>query len=236
MEKRALLYEGKAKKIWATDHERKLIQEFKDSLTAFNGAKTGSFPGKGALNNAISALLFKYLESHHVTTHLLEVVSNTEMLIRRLEMIPVEVVVRNIACGSICKRYRLTEGSELASAVLEYYYKDDKLGDPMMNESHAIAFGFATSEQLKTINRIASKVNAVLKSYFERRNLLLVDFKLEFGKLDDEIILADELSPDSMRVWEKTPNTKLDKDRFRQDLGEVDKGYREILRRLTNVG
>ncbi|MDK9700685.1 MAG: phosphoribosylaminoimidazolesuccinocarboxamide synthase [bacterium] len=236
MEKRNLLYEGKAKKLWATDHENKVVQQFKDSLTAQNGQKTGSFHGKGAINCEMSTLLFNYLDSHHIPTHFIESVSETEMVVRKLEMFPMEVVVRNIAAGSMCKRYNIAEGNELSSVVLEYYYKSDALGDPMMNESHALSFGFATIDQIRAINRMATKINALLRSHFERRNLMLVDMKLEFGKYDEEVYLADEISPDTMRVWEKNTKVKLDKDRFRLDLGEIDKGYREILKRIKNEG
>ncbi len=236
MEKRNLMYEGKAKKLWYTDHEQRLVQLFKDDLTAFNGQKTGSFVGKGAINCAISEHMFRYLESHHIPTHLIEKVSENEMTVRKLDIIPVEVVIRNVAAGSLVKRYNLTEGIELSSVVLEYYYKNDSLGDPMMAESLAVALDMATPEQIRSINRMATKINALMRSYFERRNLLLVDMKLEFGKVEEDVILADEISPDSMRVWDKNTKVKLDKDRFRFDLGEVEKGYREIMRRLLNEG
>jgi len=234
LDKRNLLYEGKAKKLFLTDHEQRLVQHFKDDLTAFNGQKTGSFKGKGAINCAISTHLFNYLESHHIPTHLIEKSNETDMMVRKLDMVPVEFVVRNIAAGSLVKRYNLKEGLELSSTVLEYYYKKDELNDPMMAESLIIALDMATPEQVRTMNRIATKINALLRSYFERRNLLLVDFKLEFGKFDEDVVLADEISPDSMRVWDKTTKEKLDKDRFRFDLGNVEKGYREIMKRLLN--
>ncbi|MCX7834764.1 MAG: phosphoribosylaminoimidazolesuccinocarboxamide synthase [bacterium] len=235
MERNKLLYEGKAKKMFQTDSPNRLIQHFKDDLTALNGAKKGSFNGKGAINCAISEILFKYLEGHYVPTHYIERANNTDMVVRKLEMFPIEVVLRNIAAGSMVKRFKIKEGEVLQTAVYELYLKDDKLNDPMINESHALAFNLATAEQMRTIAQIAKKVNALLRSFFERRNLLLVDLKLEFGHIDGEVYLGDEISPDTMRIWDKISNIKLDKDRFRLDLGEIDKGYKEILKRISNV-
>lgn len=234
MDRQKLLYEGKAKKLFLTETPNRLIQHFKDDLTAQNGVKKGSFSGKGAINCEISAVLFKYLESHYVPTHFIERINSTDMTIRKLEMFPIEVVLRNIAAGSLVKRYKIKEGEVLQTTIYELYLKDDKLNDPMINESHALAFGFANSDQMRTIAQIAKKVNALLRSYFERRNLLLVDLKLEFGHIDGEVYLGDEISPDTMRIWDKTTNVKLDKDRFRLDMGEVDRGYKEILKRITN--
>lgn len=235
MDRHKPIYEGKAKKLFQTDSPTRLIQQFKDDLTALNGVKKGSFHGKGVINCTVSEILFTYLENHNVATHFIERVKDNEMLVRKLEMFPIEVVLRNVVAGSMLKRYRVKEGDPLATTIYELYLKDDKLNDPMINESHALAFGFATSEQMRAIAQVAKKVNALLRSYFERRDLLLIDLKLEFGHFDGEVFLGDELSPDSMRVWDKTTQVKLDKDRFRLDLGEIEKGYKEILKRLSNT-
>ncbi|TKJ40253.1 phosphoribosylaminoimidazolesuccinocarboxamide synthase [candidate division LCP-89 bacterium B3_LCP] len=232
MQKKELLYEGKAKKVYLTSEEDKLIQEFKDDATAFDGAKKGTISKKGEINNAISAYLFEYLENYHIPTHYFEKLSANEMLIRKLEIIPIEIVLRNVAAGSLCARYNIPEGKVMEYPILEYYLKDDELHDPMINEYHAYAFGHATPDEMKAINRIASKVNAILKSFFDRRNLVLVDFKLEFGKRIKDIYLADEISPDTCRIWDKKTHKKLDKDRFRHDMGGVDKAYRELRDRL----
>lgn len=234
MQKKELLYEGKAKKVFLTSEEDKLIQEFKDDATAFDGAKKGSIPNKGAINNAVSAYLFEYLENYHIPTHYLEKLSANEMVIRKLEIIPIEIVSRNVAAGSLCARYQIAEGTIMEYPILEYYLKNDELHDPMINEYHAYAFGYATPNEMKVINRIASKVNAILKSFFDRRNLVLVDFKLEFGKRGNDIYLADEISPDTCRIWDKRTHKKLDKDRFRHDMGGVDKAYQELHDRLLS--
>ncbi|MBU0518936.1 phosphoribosylaminoimidazolesuccinocarboxamide synthase [bacterium] len=234
MQKKELLYEGKAKRIFLTDMEDKLIQEFKDDATAFDGAKKGVIVKKGEINNAISAFLFEYLENYHIPTHFLEEISANQMLVRKLNIIPVEVVLRNVAAGSLCARYKIQEGTVMEYPILEYYLKSDELHDPMINEYHAYAFGHATPDETKAINRIASKVNAILKSFFDRRNLVLVDFKLEFGKKGTEIYLADEISPDTCRIWDKKTHKKLDKDRFRHDMGGVEKAYAELRDRITN--
>ncbi len=235
IQKKELLCEGKAKKVFLTSDEDKLIQEFKDTATAFNGAKKGSISKKGEINNTISAFLFEYLENYHIPTHYIEKVSSNEMLIKKLDIIPVEIVLRNLAAGSLCTRYKLAEGTEMEYPILEYYLKDDELHNPMINEYHAYAFGHATPDETRAINRIASKVNAILKSFFDRRNLVLVDFKLEFGKRGTEIYLADEISPDTCRIWDKKTHKKLDKDRFRFDMGGVDKAYAELRDRIVNA-
>lgn len=234
-QKKELLYEGKAKKLYLTTEEDKLIQEFKDDATAFDGAKKGVIPHKGEINNTISAFLFEYLENYHIPTHFFEVLSANEMIVRKLDIIPVEIVLRNVAAGSLCARYKIPEGTIMEYPVLEYYLKNDELHDPMINEYHAYAFGYATPDETKAINRIASKVNAILKSFFDRRNLVLVDFKLEFGKRGGEIFLADEISPDTCRIWDKKTHKKLDKDRFRHDMGGVDKAYLELRDRIINA-
>lgn len=232
LQKKDLLYEGKAKKVFLTTDNTKLIQEFKDDATAFDGTKKGSIANKGSINNAISAYLFEYLENYHIPTHFIEVISPNEMVVKRLEIIPVEVVLRNVAAGSLCRRYQIPEGMVMEYPILEFYLKNDELHDPMINEYHAFAFGHATPDDMKAIKRIASKVNAILKSFFDRRNLILVDFKLEFGKREGDIFLADEISPDTCRIWDKKTHKKLDKDRFRFDMGGVEKAYIELRDRL----
>jgi len=232
LKKQELIYEGKAKRLYATTDPELLIQEFKDDATAFDGKKKAQIKGKGAINNQISAFLFQYLESYNVSTHFVKTLSETEMLIRKLEMIPVEVVMRNIAAGSLCERYGLEEGKELGYPILEYYLKNDELHDPMINEYHACAFGYATPDEMRFIGRLASKINAVLKAFFIRRDLKLVDLKLEFGRYKGKVILGDEISPDTCRLWDAKTGEKLDKDRFRHDLGGVEEAYQEIRQRV----
>jgi phosphoribosylaminoimidazole-succinocarboxamide synthase len=233
-QKKELLYEGKAKKLFLTNEEGKLIQEFKDDASAFDGAKKGTISNKGQINNDISSFLFEYLENYHIPTHFLDRLSAKEMLVRKLEIIPIEVVLRNVAAGTLSARYKISEGTPMEYPILEYYLKNDELHDPMINEYHAYAFGYATPDETKAINRIASKVNAILRSFFDRRNLVLVDFMLEFGKKGSEIYLADEISPDTCRIWDKKTHKKLDKDRFRHDMGGVEKAYQELRDRITN--
>ncbi len=236
MDKKDLLYEGKAKYLYLTEDPNVLVQVFKDDLTAFNGTKKSSFDGKGAICNAISTYMFEYLENYHVPTHFIRKVSSSEMEVKRLEMIPIEVVVRNVATASLAKTYNLEEGKILKYPIVEYFLKDDRLGDPMINEHHAYAMGYATPEEMKMISRVASKVNAIFKSFFDRRGLTLVDFKIEFGKYEKSLLIGDEISPDTCRVWDKKTNKKLDKDRFRYDMGGVDKAYQELLDRIVSVG
>jgi len=236
MEKKDLLYEGKAKILYLTEDTDVLIQVFKDDLTAFNGTKKGRFDGKGEICNSISTYLFEFLENYHVPTHFVKKLGEREMLVRRLEMIPIEVVVRNVATATLAKTYNIPEGQMLQYPIVEYFLKDDRLGDPMINEHHAYAMGFATPEEMKMISRVASKVNAIFKSFFDRRGLLLVDFKLEFGKQGRRLLIGDEISPDTCRIWDKKTNKKMDKDRFRYDMGGVDKVYRELLGRILSVG
>jgi len=213
-----------------------VIQEFKDDATAFNGKKKGTIKDKGVVNNKISAFIFEFLESYHVPTHFEKVLSDREMLVKKLDIIPVEVVMRNIATGSLVKRYGLEEGKELDYPVLEFYLKDDELNDPMINEHHAVAFGLATPDEMETISRYATKINAILKSFFIRRKIRLIDFKLEFGRFKDRILLGDEISPDTCRFWDLETGEKLDKDRFRQDLGRVEEAYQEMLNRILHSG
>jgi len=236
LDKKDLLYEGKAKYLYLTDDPNIIIQEFKDDLTAFNGTKRSSFDGKGAICNAISTYMFEYLENYHVPTHFVKKLTNAQMAVKRLEMIPIEVVVRNVATASLAKTYNLEEGKVLKYPIVEYFLKDDRLGDPMINEHHAYAMGYATPEEMKMISRVASKVNAIFKSFFDRRGLMLVDFKLEFGKSERSLLIGDEISPDTCRVWDKKTNKKLDKDRFRYDMGGVDKAYQELLDRIVSQG
>jgi len=236
LKKEELLYEGKAKKIFATDDPDLVIQEFKDDATAFNGKKKGTIRDKGVVNNKISAFIFEFLESYHVPTHFENVLSDREMLVKKLDIVPVEVVMRNIATGSLVKRYGLEEGKELDYPVLEFYLKNDDLNDPMINEHHAVAFGLATPDEMETISRYATKINAILKSFFIRRKIRLIDFKLEFGRFKDRILLGDEISPDTCRFWDLETGEKLDKDRFRQDLGGVEEAYQEMLNRILHSG
>ena len=233
VKKKKKLYEGKAKIVYETDNEELLIQEFKDDASAFDGRKKGKIKAKGTVNNQMSAHLFNYLDSYHVPTHFVKTVSDNAMLIKKLDMIPVEVVMRNIATGSMVKRYGIEDGKELERPVLEYYLKDDEKHDPMVNDHHILAFEYATADELKQIERFAYKINALLKSFFYRRNLLLVDFKLEFGRgKSGKITLGDEISPDTCRFWDTETGEKLDKDRFRQDLGKVAEAYQEVRARV----
>jgi phosphoribosylaminoimidazole-succinocarboxamide synthase len=237
VKKKKKYYEGKAKILYETDNEDLLIQEFKDDATAFDGAKKGKIKGKGVINNQISSHLFNYLESYHIPTHFVKVHSDNAMIVKNLQMIPIEVVMRNIATGSLVKRYGAKDGQELEHPVLEYYLKDDAKHDPLINEHHIVAFGHATADELKLIQRYAQKTNAVLKSFFYRRNLLLVDFKIEFGRSKlGKIVLGDEISPDTCRLWDNETGEKLDKDRFRQDLGKIEEAYEEVLKRVFKQG
>ncbi len=237
MKKSELLYEGKAKKIWKTDDDNLLIAEFKDSLTAFDAQKRSFEEGKGALNCKISAHLFKLLQEHGIKTHFVECINENEMVIQKAQMIMIEVVVRNIATGSLTKRLGIPDGTKLPFALVEFYYKCDELHDPLINDEHALILNLVESEsELEELKRLGREINVVLKSFFDRANLNLVDFKVEFGKdSQGNIILADEISPDSCRFWDKETGEKLDKDRFRQDLGGVKVAYEEVLKRIQKV-
>lgn len=229
-----MMYEGKAKKVFRTADPRRLIVEFKDDATAFNAEKRGTINGKGAVNNAVSARLFEMLADNGVPTHLLGRLGEREQLVTAVEIIPVEVVVRNRAAGSFAKRYGVHEGLELDPMVIEWCYKSDELGDPPMNDATAVALGFADEEELQTMFELAISVNDLLTPYLQARELELVDFKLEFGRTDEgEIVLADEISPDTCRLWDLSSGERLDKDRFRRDLGGVEEAYLEVLRRVT---
>lgn len=232
MEKLELLYEGKAKRVYATADPDFVIQYFKDDATAFNAQKRGTIAGKGAYNNAISARLFTWLGEHGVPTHYVRSLSEREMLVRRLEIVPVEVVVRNIIAGSLAKRLGLEEGRDLPAPIVEHYYKSDALGDPWINPWHVTVLGFASATEIEEIHRWTLRVNELLREFLHARGLLLVDFKLEFGRHRGQLWLGDEISPDTCRLWDAATREKLDKDRFRFDLGGVEHAYAEVHRRL----
>ncbi|WKZ32199.1 MAG: phosphoribosylaminoimidazolesuccinocarboxamide synthase [Thermodesulfobacteriota bacterium] len=232
MEKREKLYEGKAKVLYSTDDKDLLIQYFKDEATAFDGKKKGVIEEKGVLNNKISSAIFKMLESNGVKTHFVEQLNDREMLVKRLRIIPVEVVVRNLIAGSLSKRLGIEEGTALSEPIVEFFYKSDPLGDPMINEYHARAFGWATDAELKEMSVAALRINEILSRFFDERGIILVDFKLEFGEHKGEVLLGDEITPDGCRLWDKKTREKLDKDRFRRDLGKVGEAYQEVLRKV----
>ena len=232
MEKREQLYEGKAKKVFATDHEDYCIVDYKDDATAFNGQKKGTITGKGIVNNRMSNFMFKLLEKHGIPTHLVEELNDRETVVKKVSIVPLEVIVRNKAAGSLAKRLGLEEGTELKSTVLEFCYKDDDLGDPMVNEYHILAAGFATKEEVDEIAAMALKVNEILCDFFKQIDVELIDFKLEFGRFRGKILLADEISPDTCRFWDIHTHEKLDKDRFRRDMGGVEEAYAEMMKRI----
>jgi len=233
MIKKELLYEGKAKKVFATDDPELLIVSYKDDATAFNGQKKGTIVGKGVINNRMSNFLMKRLEKAGIPTHFAEEQSDRDTLVKRVSIIPLEVIVRNIAAGSFSKRYGIEEGVALENPTIEFSYKNDELGDPLMNEYHAVAMKLATKEEIELIKRYAFKINDHLKAFWRECGIILVDFKLEFGKLvDGTVVLADEISPDTSRLWDSTTGEKLDKDRFRRDLGRVEDAYAEVMKRL----
>lgn len=232
MEKKELLYEGKAKKVYTTDDPDILIVDYKDDATAFNGLKKGTIAGKGVINNRMSNYVFKVLEEQGVPTHLVEELSDRETAVKKVEIVPLEVIIRNIAAGSFSKRLGVPEGTPFKEPTIEFSYKNDELGDPLINDYFAIALGLATREEIETIVKYAFKVNEVLKEFFLKANIELVDFKIEFGRYHGQIILADETSPDTCRLWDATTHEKLDKDRFRRDLGNVEEAYQEVFKRL----
>ncbi|MBQ8786803.1 MAG: phosphoribosylaminoimidazolesuccinocarboxamide synthase [Oscillospiraceae bacterium] len=234
MEKRNQLYEGKAKKVYETDAQGLLIVSYKDDATAFNGLKKGTISGKGIINNRMSNILMQRLEKGGIPTHFVEELNERETVVRRVSIVPLEVIVRNIAAGSFSQRYGVVEGEVFASPTIEFSYKNDELGDPLINDYHAIALKLATVEELETIKRYAFAVNEQLKSFWKDCGVTLVDFKLEFGRLGNgTIVLADEISPDTCRLWDSRTGEKLDKDRFRRDLGGVEDAYAEVMKRLT---
>ena len=233
MEKRELIYEGKAKRVYATDKADEVIVSYKDDATALDGLKKGTIEGKGAINNRMSNYLMTLLEKKGVPTHLVRELSDRETVVKRVSIVPLEVIIRNISAGSFAKRYGVEEGIVFDEPTIEFSYKNDDLGDPLMNAYHAVALKAATREEIETIKSMAFKVNEVMKQYFDSLNVILVDFKLEFGKTaDGKIVLADEISPDTCRLWDKTTKEKLDKDRFRRDLGGVEEAYQEIMKRV----
>lgn len=232
MEKKNLLYEGKAKKVFMTDNDDFLIVDYKDDATAFNGLKKGTINNKGIINNRMSNFLFRILNEKGIPTHFVEEINNRETLVKKVDIVPLEVIIRNIAAGSFSKRFGVPEGTELKQTVLEFCYKNDELGDPMLNLSHVYALELATENQVKTISELAYRINDILKEYFKSINIKLVDFKLEFGIYKNQIILADEISPDTCRLWDVNTGDKLDKDRFRRDLGNVETAYEEVAKRL----
>lgn len=234
MEKKEMMYEGKAKKVYSTEDKDYVVIYYKDDATAFNGEKKGQIEDKGVLNNNITSMLFELLEKKGVKTHFVKKISDREQICRKVDIIPLEVIVRNYAAGSMAKRLGLKEGMELKTTVLELSYKDDSLGDPMINDYHAVGIGVATFEELNEIYSIARKVNDILKEFFIKSGIRLIDFKLEFGKFNGEILLADEISPDTCRFWDAETGEKLDKDRFRRDLGNVKEAYCEILKRIED--
>ena len=234
MEKTRLLYEGKAKKVYATENPETVIVSYKDDATAFNGLKKGSISGKGVINNRMSNLLMAMLEKNGVPTHLVEELSERDTLVKKVQIVPLEVIVRNISAGSFAKRYGVEEGIVFDEPTFEFSYKNDALGDPLINETHALALKLATKEEIARIRDLALKTNQLLKDYFSERGVILVDFKLEFGRLSDgSIVLADEIAPDTCRFWDAKTREKLDKDRFRRDLGNVEDAYIEMMRRVS---
>lgn len=232
MKKLEMMYEGKAKKIYATEKADEVIVYYKDDATAFNGEKKGQIEEKGVLNNAITSMIFEMLNENGIKTHFIEKLNEREQLCKKVEIVPLEVIVRNVAAGSMAKRLGLEEGFELKTTVFELSYKDDSLGDPLINDYHAFGIGATTFEELNKIYEMTAKINDLLKEFFIKQNIRLIDFKLEFGRYNGEILLADEISPDTCRFWDATTGEKLDKDRFRRDLGNVKDAYVEILNRI----
>ncbi len=232
MEKLNLLYEGKAKKVYTTEDPDVLIVDYKDDATAFNGLKKGTIVGKGAINNRMTNFLFKKMEEKGVPTHLIEELSDRETAVKKVEIVPLEVIIRNVAAGSFSKKLAIEEGTVLKCPTLEFSYKNDDLGDPFINSYYALGLGLATQEEIDKITEYAFKVNEVLIDYFKSIDIELIDFKIEFGRYKGQIILADEISPDTCRLWDINTREKLDKDRFRRDLGNVEDAYQEVFKRL----
>ena len=232
MEKKELLYEGKAKKVYTTENPDVLIVDYKDDATAFNGVKKGTIVGKGVVNNRMTNHIFKMLEEQGIPTHFIEELSDRETAVKKVEIVPLEVIVRNVAAGSFSKKLGIEEGFRLLSPTLEFSYKNDELGDPMINDYYAVAIGAATREEIDKITELVFKINEILVDYFKSIKVDLIDFKVEFGRYKGQIILADEISPDTCRFWDSETHEKLDKDRFRRDLGHVEEAYEEIYRRI----
>lgn len=232
MKKGTQLYEGKAKKVYLTDDPDVLIVDYKDDATAFNGEKKGTIVGKGAINNRMSNYLFKQLEKEGIPTHLIKELSDRETAVKKVSIVPLEVIVRNVSAGSFSKRLGVPEGTEFTEPTIEFSYKNDELGDPLINEYFARALNLASWDEIETIKKYAFKINEVLKEFFLAAELRLIDFKIEFGRYHGTIILADEISPDTCRLWDVHTNEKLDKDRFRRDLGNVEEAYQEVMKRI----
>ncbi len=232
MEKKELLYEGKAKKVFTTEDQDVLIVSYKDDATAFNGLKKGTIVGKGAINNRMTNYIFKKLEEKGVPTHLIEELNDRETAVKKVEIVPLEVIVRNFSAGSFAKKMGMEEGVKFSRPTLEFSYKNDDLGDPFINKYYALALDLATEEEIEAITKYAFLVNEVMQEYFASLNIELIDFKIEFGRYHGTIILADEVSPDTCRLWDKDTHEKLDKDRFRRDLGNVEDAYQEVFKRL----
>lgn len=235
MEKKEQLYEGKAKKVFATEDPGLVIVDYKDDATAFNGEKKGTIVGKGAINNVMSNHMFQLLEKQGIPTHFVEQLSDRETVVKKVSIVPLEVIIRNISAGSFAKRYGVEEGIVFDQPTIEFSYKNDELGDPLINDYHALALHLATREELEAIQQMAFQANTIMKQYFDTLNVILVDFKLEFGKTaDGQLVLADEISPDTCRLWDKDTKEKLDKDRFRRDMGGVEEAYQEIMKRVMS--
>lgn len=232
MEKKELLYEGKAKKVYTTENPDVLIVDYKDDATAFNGLKKGTIVGKGAINNRMTNHIFQLLEAEGVPTHLVKELSDRETAVKKVEIVPLEVIVRNFSAGSFAKKMGMEEGVKFSQPTLEFSYKNDELGDPFINDWYALALGLATREEIDTITKYTFQVNEVMQKYFAGMGIELIDFKIEFGRYHGQIILADEVSPDTCRLWDKETHEKLDKDRFRRDMGNVENAYNEVFRRL----
>jgi len=232
VERTEQLYEGKAKKVYSTTNPDYVIVDYKDDATAFNGEKKGTIVGKGVINNRMTNHMFKLLEKEGVPTHLVEEISDRETIVKKVEIVPLEVIVRNVAAGSFSKKLGIEEGTPLKRPTLEFSYKNDDLGDPFINDYYALGLGLATEEEIATITKYAFMVNDFMVKYFKELNVDLIDFKIEFGRFKGEIILADEISPDTCRFWDSTTHEKLDKDRFRRDMGGVEDAYNEIMKRI----
>lgn len=233
MQKLNMIYEGKAKKVFKTDILNQFIVDYKDDATAFNGLKKGNILNKGIINNKMTNIIFKYLANHGIENHLIKELSDRETLVKKVDIIPLEVIIRNVAAGSFSKKYGVEEGTPLLNPILEFSYKNDGLGDPMINNLQILAIGLAKKDELDFISKEALKINELMKDFFQKKNIKLIDFKIEFGRFEDKIILADEMSPDTCRLWDLETNEKLDKDRFRRDLGNVVEAYEEIFKRIS---
>ncbi len=232
VEKKEQLYEGKAKKVYATNNPDYVIVDYKDDATAFNGEKKGTISGKGVINNKMTNYMFGLLEKQGIPTHLVEEISDRETIVKKVEIVPLEVIVRNVAAGSFSKKLGIEEGTPLKRPTLEFSYKNDDLGDPFINKYYALGLDLATEKEIETITEYAFKINDFMVDFFKKLNIDLIDFKIEFGRFKNEIILADEISPDTCRFWDSTTHEKLDKDRFRRDMGGVEDAYNEIMKRL----